>query len=128
MGHPFSISISLEDVQTNFKKFGAEGDNIKFLKGWVKDTLNPNTFKVSKIALLRVDVDAYSATLEVLEALYDKVQVGGYIVFDDSALVECQAAIREFKRKYNVTFDLIYPSGRIGNDLDENGGYFKKVL
>lgn len=126
-GHPFSIKISLEDVQANFKTFGADGDNIKYLKGWVKDTLKPETFTAEKIALLRVDVDAYSATLEVLEACYDKVEVGGYIVFDDSVLVECQAAIREFKAKRSLAFDLIYPSGRVGNDLDENGGYFKKV-
>ena len=110
-----------------FEKFDVVGDNIKYLEGWVKDTLDPETTEVQEIAVLRVDVDAYSATLEVLDALYDKVAIGGYIIFDDSALIECQDAIREFKRKRNIDFELTYPSGKIGNNLGENGGFFKKV-
>jgi len=125
--HPFSISVSLDDVKANFKEFDVVGNNIKFLEGWVKDTLDPKITEVKEIAVLRIDVDAYSATLEVLDFLYDKVAVGGYIIFDDSALVECRDAIREFKRKRNITFELTSPSGKVGNDLSENGGYFKKL-
>ena len=124
-----SIKISLEEVKQVFTHFGlGDDENIKFLKGWVKDTLDPKTCKIEKISVLRVDVDAYSATLEVLVNLFDKVSSGGYIIFDDSALLECQDAIKEFKRIRNIDFDLTYPiSGRIGNNLDEAGGYFKKL-
>ncbi len=37
-------------------------------------------------------MDAYSATLVVLENLYDKVVPGGFIIFDDSGLYETVAA------------------------------------
>ena len=123
-----SIKISLEEVKQVFTNFGLGNDeNIKFLKGWVKDTLDPKTCEIKKISVLRIDVDAYSATLEVLINLYDKVSRNGFIIFDDSALKECQDAIKEFKKIKNIDFILTYPSGKIGNNLDENGGYFKKI-
>jgi hypothetical protein len=89
------LAISLEEVQNYFKIYGlGEEKRIKFLKGFVKDTL-PNS-GIKKISLLRIDVDAYSATLETLEELYDKVQPGGYIIFDDSCLSETLEAIKTF--------------------------------
>lgn len=89
------LAISLEEVQNHFKTYGlGEEKRIKFLKGFVKDTL-PNS-GIEKISLLRIDVDAYSATLETLEELYDKVQPGGYIIFDDSCLYETLDAIKMF--------------------------------
>ena len=75
------LAISLKEVQDNFKRFGLEGERIKYLKGFVNETLP--TSGIEKISLLRVDVDAYSATLDVLNNLYSKVQPGGYIIFDD---------------------------------------------
>ena len=78
------IKVSLEQVQSNFSRFGfpTSDKRINYLKGWVKDTLN--TDEIKKIALLRIDVDSYSATKEVLDLLYSKVSIGGLIVFDDS--------------------------------------------
>jgi len=122
-----SISASLDDVKNNFSKYGFEDENIVFLKGFVKDTLNPKNCKIENISLLRIDVDSYSATLEVLNYLYDKVNDGGYIIFDDSALYECQDAIQEFMRQRDMNIVLTYPSGAKGINLDENGGFFKKI-
>jgi O-methyltransferase len=102
------IGISLEEVQNHFKTYGlGEEERIKFLKGFVKDTLP--TSGIEKIALLRIDVDAYSATLETLEELYDKVQPGGYIIFDDSCLYETLDAIKFFFNKKNINDYLIDP-------------------
>jgi len=120
-----SIKISLDEVKSNFKQFGLVDDDIIFLKGWVKDTLNPKTCKIDKISVLRIDVDSYSATLEVLVNLYDKVVSGGYIIFDDSALHECKDAIREFERIKNIKFNFMYPDGDVDNNL-KNGAYIKK--
>ena len=95
------LGISLEEVQSHFKTYGlGDEERIKFLKGFVKDTL-PNS-GIKKVALLRIDVDAYSATLETLEALYDKVQTGGYIIFDDSCLYETLDAIKVFFKQRNL--------------------------
>lgn len=103
-----TIKVSLEEVQSNFKKYNLEGDRIKFLKGFVKDTLP--TSGIQDIALLRIDVDAYSATLEVLDELYDKVVSGGYIIFDDACLHETLNAIKIFFKRKNIVPYLIHPS------------------
>jgi hypothetical protein len=102
------LGISLEEVKNNFKTYGLENDpRIKYLKGFVKDTLP--TSGIEKISLLRVDVDAYSATLEVLDELYNKVQPGGYIIFDDANLIESLEAIKFFMKRENLPLELINP-------------------
>ena len=68
------------------------------------------TSGIKKISLLRIDVDAYSATLEVLDELYDKVVPGGYIIFDDTCLHESLNAIKTFFKKRNIHPHLIDPS------------------
>ena len=101
-------SISLEEVKDNFKLFKAlDESKVKFLKGWVKDTLL--TANINKISLLRVDVDSYSATLEVLDALYDKVVNGGYIIFDDFCLYESYEAIKFFLERENLSLYIHHP-------------------
>jgi hypothetical protein len=102
------LGISLEEVQSHFRTYGlGEEERIKFLKGFVKDTLP--TSGIEKVALLRIDVDAYSATLETLEELYDKVQFGGYIIFDDSCLYETLDAIKVFFKQRNLSEYLLHP-------------------
>lgn len=102
------LAISLEEVQSHFKTYNlGEETRIKFLKGFVKDTLP--TSGIEKIALLRVDVDAYSATLETLEELYDKVQPGGYIIFDDPCLYETLDAIKAFFKQRNLPEFINHP-------------------
>lgn len=102
------LAISLEEVQSHFKTYGlGDEERIKFLKGFVNDTLP--TSGIEKIALLRIDVDAYSATLEVLDNLYDKVQPGGYIIFDDANLSESLEAIKFFLKRENLPLELINP-------------------
>lgn len=106
MPHSFgSIGVSLEEVKNNFKVYGLENDpRIKYLKGFVKDTLP--TSGIEKISLLRVDVDAYSATLEVLDELYPKVVKGGFIIFDDAPLYEASTAMRDYFIRENIEFEL----------------------
>jgi len=102
------LGISLEEVQSHFKTYGLENqERIKFLKGFVKDTLPISG--IEKVALLRIDVDAYSATLETLEELYDKVQLGGYIIFDDSCLYETLDAIKAFFKQRNLPEYILHP-------------------
>ncbi len=95
-------SYSLENTKNNFIKYDAlDETRVFFLKGFVKDTLDPKICHIQTISLLRVDVDAYSATLEVLDSLYDKVVEGGYIIFDDTCLYETHDAIKTFFKKIN---------------------------
>jgi len=104
--HTFSeLSVSLEQVKRNFEKYGLLDDQVKFLKGWFKDTL-PNA-PIQKLALLRLDGDMYESTMDALLALYDKVSVGGYVIIDDYNVVEgCKSAVHDFlsERNLNPTF------------------------
>jgi len=120
----YSIKINEEHVKENLTTFGLGDDqNIRLIKGFVRDTTDPANCPIKDIALLRIDVDAYSATLETLVNLYDKVVSGGYIVFDDIPLHECQDAVRDFKKIKGIEFELIGDSQQSGY---YGGCYLKK--
>jgi hypothetical protein len=102
------LAISLEEVKFHFKNYGLDNDSrITFVEGFVNKTLP--TSPVEKISILRLDVDSYSATLDILDYLYHKVQPGGCIIFDDANLTESVAAIREFLMKANLPLELHNP-------------------
>jgi hypothetical protein len=44
-----------------------------------------------------------------LDNLYDKVQKGGYIIFDDTSLNESRAAIKDFIQERGISFTLLHP-------------------
>lgn len=129
--HSGGIWIAPEDeVRRSFAEMGLiEGDDLEFLPGWVNDTTDPSICPVQKLALLRVDVDAYSATLVVLENLYDKVSPGGFIIFDDTGLYEADAAIKEFERRrgINIVSKLRDPHGNhVGRFTGQHGLFIQK--
>lgn len=114
-GEEVSCAVSLKKVIQNLKSYGLEPSTmgIEFIEGYVSNTL-PNTKQIDKIALLRVDVDSYAATYEVLINLYSKVVEGGIIIFDDMGVEEATMAIDRFleeKRIYDPTF---LPYGKKG--------------
>lgn len=100
------LAITLEEVQENFRRYGLLDDRVRFLKGWFKDTL-PQA-PVGPLALLRLDGDLYESTRDAIEALYDKVSPGGFIVVDDYGDFEpCRKAIDEFRQKRGITEPLV---------------------
>jgi O-methyltransferase len=101
VGNATKIGTPFEFVENKLKEYDLNGgERVKLVKGFVRDVLNDENIKSKKIALLRIDVDGYSPTLEVLDALYDKVEIGGYIIFDDACLYECADAMRFFSKKF----------------------------
>lgn len=96
------LQVSLEEVRANFAKFGLLDDQVKFLKGWFKETL-PKA-PIDKLALLRLDGDLYSSTMDTLQSLYDKVSSGGYVIVDDYHSWEpCGRAVRDFLAERQLT-------------------------
>tara|TARA_Y100000034_G_scaffold47685_1_gene58747 strand:+ start:3594 stop:4370 length:777 start_codon:yes stop_codon:yes gene_type:complete len=94
------LAIPYEKVVQSFLDIGlSEAQGITITKGFVNKTLKPETCKIEKIALLRIDVDAYSATRDVLENLFDKVVPGGYVIFDDTGIDSTTAAIWDFDKE-----------------------------
>jgi hypothetical protein len=105
----FKLQMTL-DPDSVRKTFSAyECENYTIIKGFVKDALKPEKFPVEKIALLRIDVDSYSATRETLDLLYSKVVKGGYIIFDDSELWESNKAVTDFFTEKGIEFQFMNP-------------------
>jgi SAM-dependent methyltransferase len=56
------LAVSLEDVQSNFSKYGLLDEQVRFLKGWFKDTLP--IAPIEQLAILRLDGDWYESTMD----------------------------------------------------------------
>lgn len=94
------LKVSLAEVSANLEKYGVH-IGVEFLPGWFKDTL-PG--RVESLALLRIDADMYESTTQVLEALYDKVSPGGYVICDDfHNIPNCRQAILDFRERRGIT-------------------------
>jgi O-methyltransferase len=110
------LKVSLEEVKRNFDKVRLLKDNVKFVKGWFKDT-TPNA-EVEQIAVLRVDGDMYQSTRDVLENLYPKVSKGGFVIIDDYNLPGARLATDEFLREQKIYSEVIA--------IDRMGVYWRK--
>jgi len=104
-----ALRVSLEEVQANFARFGLLDARVEFLKGWFKDTL-PGA-PIERLAILRLDGDMYSSTMEALEALYDKVSPGGVVIVDDYILPACKQAIDDFRARRGIDAPLVEVDG-----------------
>jgi hypothetical protein len=94
------LAVSLEEVQKNFAKYGLLDKQVRFLKGWFKDTL-PGA-PIDRLAVLRLDGDLYESTMDALNALYDKVSPGGYVIIDDYIINVCRAAVDDFRGRHRI--------------------------
>jgi uncharacterized coiled-coil DUF342 family protein len=98
------LAVSMEDVRDNFSRYGLLDEQVRFLKGWFKDTL-PNA-PVKRLALLRLDGDMYESTIQTLEALYWKVSPRGFVVVDDYILPPCKQAVDDFRARHRIVAKL----------------------
>jgi hypothetical protein len=111
------LSVSLEHVRENFQRFGLLDEDVLFIKGWFSDTLP--TAPIDHLAVLRLDADHYTSTMDALNALYDKVSPGGYIIVDDyKTFVGCRNAITEFRSRHGVK--------EVIKDIDSQGVYWRR--
>lgn len=79
---------------------------IKVLQGWFNDTL-PNA-PIQSIAFLRLDGDIFISTIQVLEILYEKVSLGGYIYVDDyGSYAGCAWAVDKYRREHGIVEPMI---------------------
>ena len=101
-----TLAISLDQVRANFSRYGLLDERVRFLKGWFKDTLP--TAPIERLAILRLDGDMYSSTMDSLTSLYPKLSSGGFAIIDDYAIEACRKAVTDF-RESNKINDPILP-------------------
>jgi O-methyltransferase len=120
MHHTFTeLAVSLEAVQENFRKYDLLDDQVKFLKGWFKDTLP--VAPIDRIAILRLDGDMYASTMDALQALGHKVSPGGFVIVDDFGAVEgCRKAIADYRQQRGIDAPI--------HDIDGIGAYWRVPL
>ena len=102
------LAVELDEVRRNFEAYEMLDSQVKFLKGWFKDTLPVAPIK--SISVLRLDDDYYELTRDALTHLYDKVSVGGYIIVDDygeDLWTYCRKAVDEFRQARAITDTMV---------------------
>lgn len=99
------LAISLDQVRANFERYGLLDDQVRFLKGWFRDTL-PGA-PLTQLAVMRLDGDLYESTMDGLRNLYPKLSPGGFVIIDDYNVVTmCTEAVNDYRRNAGITAEL----------------------
>ena len=113
-----TLGISLEQVQANFTRYGLLDEQVRFLVGWFKDTLP--AAPINQLAVLRLDGDMYSSTMDALQSLYHRLSLGGYVIIDDyGAIADCRRAVDDFRANHKITEQM--------QQIDWTGVFWKKL-
>lgn len=111
------LAVSLDQVKANFHAYDLLDAQVRFVKGWFRDTLP--VAPIERLAVARLDGDMYESTMDALTHLYHKLSPGGYLIVDDYCNVRaCQEAVTDFRRTQNIQ-DEIHP-------IDWGGVYWRK--
>lgn len=109
--------VGVEEVRRNFDRYGLLDDQVRFLKGWFKDTLP--TAPLNQLALIRLDGDLYESTMDALVPLYPKLSVGGYLIIDDYSLPMCKQAVHDYRAQHGIEEPIL--------DIDGDGAYWRRA-
>jgi len=112
------LAVSVEQVRSNFERYGLLDDQVRFLEGWFRETLP--AAPIERIAVLRLDGDLYESTIETLEPLYPKLAVGGFVIVDDFGTIAAQRrAVLEFRDAHGIRDELVR--------IDRRGTYWRRT-
>ena len=112
------LKVSINEVKRNFEIFNLLDENVKFLKGWFKDSL-PEA-PITKISVLRLDGDIYESTWDSLIYLYPKLADNGFLIIDDYYNNEsCKKAVNDYFEKNNIKANIIR--------IDWTGAYCRNI-
>jgi O-methyltransferase len=112
------LSIGVEVVKENFKKYNLLDERVVFLEGWFADTLVDAP--IEKLSLIRLDGDMYGSTMDAIQPLYPKLSKGGFVIVDDYFAVKgCQLAILDYRKELNITEEMI--------PIDQSAVYWQKT-
>jgi O-methyltransferase len=100
--HSFDVlGVDIDEVKANFERYGLLDDDVRFVKGWFRDTL-PKLHD-QRWALIRLDADMYESTTDALTHLYPNLSPGGFLVVDDYNVDACRQAVHDYRDAHSVT-------------------------
>lgn len=96
----FRAEPGLNGVRDAFARFGLLDDRVRFIEGEAAQALAEPA--IGPLALIHVsDIDAAPPDV-VLERIYDRLAVGGFVVFEDGGLMERRQAIDAARRRLGI--------------------------
>jgi O-methyltransferase len=111
------LIVPLSEVQENFRRYGLLDNQVRFVKGWFRDTLPQ--LPATQFAVIRLDGDMYESTMVALQSLYPKLSPGGFAIIDDYGAIDgCRQAVDDY-RDSNAIFDPMH-------EADWTGVYWMK--
>ncbi|MGD1282449.1 TylF/MycF/NovP-related O-methyltransferase [Mycobacterium seoulense] len=104
------LAVSEAQVRANFERYGLLDDQVRFLPGWFKDTLQDAP--IDRISVLRLDGDLYESTIQCLDALYPRLSPRGFCIIDDYHPIEaCRQAVTDYRAKHGITSEIVEIDG-----------------
>ncbi len=95
------LAVARAEVEENFARYGLLDDRVVFVEGLFRDTLP--ALATQRFAVLRLDGDLYSSTMDALTLLYDSVSPGGFVIVDDYGVVlDARRAVLDFRARRGV--------------------------
>ena len=102
----------IQHVREAFARLNVPMDNVRIVPGWFNQTLKSSA--VERIALLHIDADWYDSVRDILEAFYERVVPGGFVVLDDYGSWQgCRSAVHDFISMHGLAVKIVRVS-RIG--------------
>ncbi|GGP51206.1 TylF/MycF family methyltransferase [Streptomyces abikoensis] len=111
------LAVSLDQVRSNFERYGLLDDQVRFLPGWFKDTLP--TAPPGPLAVIRLDGDLYESTMDALENLFPRLAPGGFVIIDDYAIPACSDAVHAYRERLGITDPI--------HEIDGTGVYWRST-
>jgi|ERR1700728_625574 len=112
------LAVSLDEVRTNFDRYGLLDGRVTFVKGFFSDTLPK--LEAGPFALIRLDGDMYESTYVALKYLYPRLSIGGFAIIDDyGAIVPCREAVNDYRATMNIDDEL--------HQIDWTGVWWQKT-
>jgi len=102
------LAVTIDQVRENFERYGLLDEQVRFLRGWFRDTL-PSA-PIGRLALMRLDGDLYESTMDALTALYPRLSAGGYVILDNYQLIpSVRQAATDYRESQGITDEIGFP-------------------
>ena len=94
----------LNSVQDGFERFNLLDERVHFLQGAPSETLAEAP--IGSIAMLRIDRQEPEEVAAILNAAYDSVRPGGFVIIDDYGSEACAEVVEAFRSERGVEAEL----------------------